>query len=198
MVTTPNGIQAQARAEAQAFPDVDHLDAWLAAHPAPHPGLWVKVAKKGTGIASVSAGDVNDVALCHGWITGNRRRLDEAYYLQRITPRRPRGDWSMVNVRRVEELTAAGRMRPGGLAEVNAAKADGRWAAAYESQKEATVPEDLAAALEHHPRARRTFDQLGRTDRYLVILGLLKSRTPHTRAARLRAALSRLEGTHPT
>lgn len=134
-MVTPDGT------EPRAFPDADHLDAWLTAHPAPHPGLWVKLAKKGSGVPSVSAGDVNDVALCHGWITGNRRRLDETYYLQRITPRRPRSDWSMVNVRRVEELTAAGRMRPGGLAEVDAAKADGRWAAAYESQKEAGVPE---------------------------------------------------------
>ncbi|WP_149825329.1 YdeI/OmpD-associated family protein [Streptomyces tailanensis] len=179
--------------ETRAFPDVDHLDAWLSAHPAPHPGLWVKVAKKGTGIRSVSAGDVNDVALCHGWITGHRRRLDEVYYLQRITPRRPRSDWSMVNVRRVEELTASGRMRPGGLAEVDAAKTDGRWAAAYESQKEAGVPEDLAAALERNPPARSAFERLGKTDRYLVVLGLLKARTPATRAARLRAALAKLE-----
>lgn len=179
--------------ETRAFQDADHLDAWLAAHPAPHPALWVKVAKKGSGVRSVSAGDVNDVALCHGWITGNRRRLDETYFLQRITPRRPGSDWSMVNVRRVEELSATGRMRAGGLAEVAAAKADGRWAAAYESQKEATVPEDLATALEHRPRARRSFERRGKTDRYLVVLGLLKARTPQARAARLKAALDRLE-----
>ncbi|GHH86743.1 hypothetical protein GCM10017771_25050 [Streptomyces capitiformicae] len=185
-------------ADVRAFPDVDHLDTWLTAHPAPHPGLWVKVAKKGTGIPSVSAGDVNDAALCHGWITGHRRRLDEAYYLQRITPRRPRSDWSMVNVRRVEELTAAGRMRPGGLAEVDAAKADGRWAAAYESQKEAGVPEDLAAALERSPAAAREFQRLGKTDRYLVVLGLLKARTARTRVARLEKAVARLEAEgHP-
>ncbi|UUU25130.1 YdeI/OmpD-associated family protein [Streptomyces sp. DSM 40750] len=179
--------------ETRAFQDADHLDAWLSARPAPHPGLWVKVGKKGSGVRSVSAGDVNDVALCHGWITGNRRRLDETYFLQRITPRRPGSDWSMVNVRRVEELNATGRMRAGGLAEVAAAKADGRWAAAYESQREATVPEDLATALEHSPRARRSFERLGKTDRYLVILGLLKARTPQTRAARLKVALATLE-----
>ncbi|UUU30676.1 YdeI/OmpD-associated family protein [Streptomyces sp. CA-210063] len=179
--------------ETRAFRDADHLDAWLAARPGPHPGLWVKVGKKGSGVRSVSAGDVNDVALCHGWITGNRRRLDETYFLQRITPRRPGSDWSMVNVRRVEELSATGRMRAGGLAEVAAAKADGRWAAAYESQREATVPEDLATALEHSPRARRSIERLGKTDRYLVILGLLKARTPQTRAARLKAALAKLE-----
>jgi uncharacterized protein YdeI (YjbR/CyaY-like superfamily) len=100
-------------------------------------------------------------------------------------------------VRRVEELTAEGRMRPGGLAEVDAAKADGRWASAYASQKEAAVPKDLEAALAHRPRARQTFDRLGRTDRYLLVLGLLKARTPHTRAARLGAALERLEAGRP-
>ncbi|MGW0820851.1 YdeI/OmpD-associated family protein [Streptomyces sp. NPDC002845] len=179
--------------EIRAFDDTAQLDAWLAAHPAPHPGLWVKVAKKGAGAASVSAGDVNDVGLCHGWITGHRRRLDESYFLQRITPRRPGSDWSMVNVRRVEELAAAGRMRAGGLAEVAAAKEDGRWAVAYESQKNATVPEDLAAALERSPRARRAFKGLGKTGQYLVILGLLKARNPETRAARLTAAVVKLE-----
>ncbi|WP_328506065.1 YdeI/OmpD-associated family protein [Streptomyces sp. NBC_00391] len=187
-MTLPEGT------EARAFPDVDHLDAWLTTHPAPPSGgLWVQVAKKGTGIRSVGAGEVNDVALCHGWITGHRRRLDESYFLQRITPRRPGGDWSMVNVRRVGELTAAGRMRPGGLAEVASAKADGRWAAAYASQKESGVPEDLTAALDGNPRARQAFERLGKTDRYLVVLGLLKARTPHTRAARLRTALAGLE-----
>ncbi|MEW2404251.1 YdeI/OmpD-associated family protein [Streptomyces sp. NPDC046862] len=178
--------------EVRAFDDADQLDAWLAAHPAPHPGLWVKVAKKGAGLRSVSARDVNDVALCHGWITGNRSRLDASYFLQRITPRRPRSDWSLVNVRRVEELTAAGRMRPGGLAEVSAARADGRWSAAYESQRDATVPEDLARALERNPRARQAFERLGRTDRYLVMLGLLKARTPELRATRLAAAVAGL------
>ncbi|MDX3619080.1 YdeI/OmpD-associated family protein [Streptomyces europaeiscabiei] len=186
--TTPDGT------EAHAFPDAGHLDAWLTAHPAPcGGGLWVKVAKKGSGIRSVSAGDVNDVALCHGWITGHRRRLDEAYFLQRITPRRPGGDWSMVNVRRVGELTAAGRMRAGGLAEVAAARADGRWEAAYESQKNAVVPEDLAAALERNPRAKAAFDGLGRTDRYLAMLGVLRARTPQSLAAQVAAAVARLE-----
>jgi uncharacterized protein YdeI (YjbR/CyaY-like superfamily) len=141
----------------------------------------------------VSAAEVNDVALCHGWITGHRKGLDAVYYLQRITPRRPGGDWSAVNVRRVEELAAAGRMRSGGLAEVAAARADGRWAAAYASQREAAVPEDLAAALDRNPRAKAAFERLGRTDRYLVMLPLLRARTPQSRAARLAAALAGLE-----
>lgn len=179
-------------AEALAFEAPDLLDAWLTAHPAPHPGLWVRIAKKGTGVRSVGARDVNDLALCHGWITAQRRRLDERYFLQWITPRRPGSDWSMVNVRRVGELTAAGRMRPGGVAEVAAAEADGRWAGAYESQKLAEVPQDLASALERNPGAGQAFRRLGKTDRYLVVLGLLKARTPRTRAARLQAAVAEL------
>ncbi|TQJ90220.1 YdeI family protein [Streptomyces sp. SLBN-31] len=179
-------------AESRAFASAAALDAWLAARPAPHPGLWVKVAKKGSGIVSVNWAEVNDVALCHGWITGQRKALDASYFLQRITPRRPGSLWSMVNVRRVAELTEAGRMRPAGLAEVAAARADGRWAAAYASQREAEVPDDLEAALAGDPRARAAFDGLGRTDRYQVILALLTARTPKGRAARLAAAVARL------
>ncbi|MGW3814847.1 YdeI/OmpD-associated family protein [Streptomyces sp. NPDC005046] len=177
----------------ETFADADRMDAWLSAHAGGRSAVWVKVAKKGTGLVSVSAADVNDVALCHRWITGHRKGYDDAYFLQRITPRRPGSLWSTVNVRRVEELTAAGRMRPGGLAEVEAARADGRWAAAYASQKEATVPDDLAAALRENPRARRFFDGLGKTDQYLAVVGLLRARTPGTRAARLRAVIGELE-----
>ncbi|WP_245879128.1 YdeI/OmpD-associated family protein, partial [Streptomyces reticuliscabiei] len=175
------------------FPDAPALDAWLTAHPAPQPSaLWVKVARKGSGLASVTAAEVNDVALCHGWITGHRKGLDASHYLQKITPRRPGSQWSMVNVRRVPELAAAGLMRPGGFAEVDAAKADGRWEAAYESQRNASVPDDLVAALERDPRAKAAFEALGRTDRYQVVLPLLKARTPGSRAARLAAAVAGL------
>ena len=176
----------------QAFATPEDLDAWLAARPAPHPGLWVKVAKKGSGIVSVTWLEANDVALCHGWITGRREALDASCFLQKITPRRPGSLWSMVNVRRVAELTAEGRMRPAGFAEVAAAQADGRWAAAYPSQREADVPEDLASALERVPEAKAAFDALGGTARYQVIFALLTARTPKGRAARLAAALARL------
>ncbi|KMS75526.1 OmdA domain containing protein [Streptomyces viridochromogenes] len=179
-------------AQPLAFESAAALDAWLAEHPAPHPGLWVKVAKKGSGIPSVSAAEVNDMALCHGWITGQRKGLDASYYTQRITPRRPGSLWSMVNVRRVAELVAEGRMRPSGLAEVDAAKADGRWEAAYESQSNARVPDELTAALEENPRARAVFEKLGRTDRYQVMLGLLRARTPRGREAQVAAILREL------
>ncbi|MEU9335257.1 YdeI/OmpD-associated family protein [Streptomyces sp. NPDC048290] len=185
--TTPDGSTAL------PFATVDALDAWLAEHPAPHPGLWVMVAKKGSGLPSVTWEDVNDVALCHGWITGQRRALDATHFLQRITPRRRGSQWSMVNVRRVAELEADGRMRPAGRAEVTAAQADGRWAAAYESQRHAVVPDDLTAALDGSPCARAAFDALNRTDRYLIVVGLLRTRTEKGRASRLASEVARLE-----
>ncbi|GAA3920785.1 YdeI/OmpD-associated family protein [Streptomyces lacrimifluminis] len=175
------------------FADAPALDAWLVAHSAPRTaGLWVKVTKKGSEPSSVTAAEVNDMALCHGWITGQRKSLDASYFLQKITPRRRGSQWSMVNVRRVPELAAAGLMRPGGFAEVDTAKADGRWEAAYESQRNASVPDDLLAALEREPRAGAAFEALGRTGRYQVVLPLLKARTPDTRGARLAAAVAGL------
>ncbi len=116
------------------------------------PGCGSKIAKKGSGIPSLTDQEAVDLGLCYGWISGQRKAYDEVYYLQLYVPRRPRSRWSQVNVRRVEALIAAGRMRPSGLAEVEAAKADGRWDAAYESQRDATVPPDLAAALAANPR----------------------------------------------
>ncbi|MFJ2260578.1 YdeI family protein [Streptomyces sp. NPDC087844] len=179
--------------EIRAFVDTAQLDAWVSAHEELRDGVWLKIAKKGSGLPSVTVAEALDVALCHGWIDGQRRRLDASYYLQKYTPRRRGSLWSMVNVRKVEALTAAGRMRPRGLAEVAAAEADGRWEAAYESQRNATVPDDLAAALDRSPRAKVSFDGLGKTDRYLVVLDLLKARTPEVRAARLRKAVAGLE-----
>ncbi|MDI3386170.1 YdeI/OmpD-associated family protein [Streptomyces sp. B-S-A8] len=178
--------------ETLEFADLAGLEGWLERHHDVQAGLWVKVAKKGSGIASVTAGEVNDAALCWGWITGQRKAVDAAYYVQKITPRRARSVWSQVNVRRVAELIADGRMREPGLAEIEAAKADGRWDAAYASQKDATVPEDLAAALDADPKARRAYENLGRTDAYLVLLPLLKARTAEAREAALRAAVARL------
>ncbi|MFD6278364.1 YdeI family protein [Streptomyces sp. NPDC060209] len=168
------------------------LEAWLEEHHGDSAALWLKIAKKGSGVESVTASEVIDTALCYGWIDGQRKSLDARYYLQRISPRRPGSAWSLVNVRKVEALTAAGRMREPGLAEVRAAREDGRWESAYPSQKEATVPADLAAALATEPRAAERFDRLGRTDRYLVILELLKARTPELRASRLERMVAKL------
>jgi uncharacterized protein YdeI (YjbR/CyaY-like superfamily) len=176
-----------------AFRDAAAFESWLAEHVDHQPGVWLKIAKKGSGVATLTDDEAVDIGLCYGWISGQRRACDDVYYLQKYVPRRPRSRWSQVNVRKVEKLTAAGRMRPSGLAEVEAAKADGRWDAAYESQRDATVPDDLAAALAASPRASQAFESLGKTDRYAVILDLVTARTPETRAAHLRKAISALE-----
>jgi uncharacterized protein YdeI (YjbR/CyaY-like superfamily) len=183
----------QDTAEVIAFRDADEFEAWLADHVGHTPGVWLKIAKKGSGIASLTDDEAVDIGLCYGWISCQRKALDELHYLQKYVPRRPRSRWSQVNVRKVYELMAAGRMRPSGLAEVEAAKADGRWDAAYESQKEATVPADLAAALAQSPRAAAAFESLGKTDRYAVILDIVTARNPRTRAAHIRKAIAALE-----
>jgi uncharacterized protein YdeI (YjbR/CyaY-like superfamily) len=136
--------------------------------------------------------DALDVALCFGWIDGQRRANDDVSYLQRYSRRRVGSSWSKINVAKVEVLTAAGRMQPAGLGEVAAAKADGRWAAAYESQRTAEVPPDLAAALSANASANYAFERLGRSDRYGVILPLLKARTPQTRARILAQSIEAL------
>lgn len=189
MTTKPGSDEA----EVIAFRDAAEFEVWLDTRVDLRAGVWLKMAKKGSGIPSLTSDEAVDVGLCYGWISGQRKSLDEVYYLQKYVPRRPRSRWSQVNVAKVEELTAAGRMRPSGLAEVEAAKADGRWDAAYESQRNATVPPDLAAALAASPRAAQTFDALGRTRRYAVILKLITARTDTARAAELRRAMTSLE-----
>jgi uncharacterized protein YdeI (YjbR/CyaY-like superfamily) len=180
--------------EALRFETAEQWEAWLASHHDSAADAWLKIAKKGAGEASVTIREALDVALCYGWIDSHRKAYDASYYLQRYSRRRPTSEWSKVNVDRVEELTAAGRMRAPGLAEVAAAKADGRWDAAYASQRTAEVPPDLAAALADQPAARAAFEALGKTDRYLLILQLLKARTPETRAARLQKIMATMTG----
>jgi uncharacterized protein YdeI (YjbR/CyaY-like superfamily) len=186
----PNGETDQA--EVIAFHDADEFEAWLAEHVDLSVGVWVKIAKKGSGVASLTDDEAVDIGLCYGWISGQRKAHDEVYYLQKYVPRRPRSRWSQVNVRKVDDLIAAGRMRPSGLAEVDAAKADGRWDAAYHSQKEARVPPDLAAALAANPAAASAFESLSKSGQYAVILDLVTARTAETRAAHLRKALTAL------
>jgi uncharacterized protein YdeI (YjbR/CyaY-like superfamily) len=180
-------------AEVIAFRDAAEFETWLAEHVDHSAGVWLKIAKKGSGIASLTDDEAVDVGLCYGWISGQRKGFDETYYLQKYVPRKPRSRWSQVNVRKVEELVAAGRMRPPGLVEVAAAKADGRWDAAYASQKEATVPPDLADALAASPQAASAFESLNKTERYAVILDIVTARKPGTRIARLRKAIAALE-----
>jgi len=174
------------------FPDAAAFEAWLEKHVAHQPGVWLKVAKKSSGIPSLTDDEAVDVGLCFGWISGQRRGLDATYYLQKYVPRRPRSRWSQVNVRKVKELLAAGRMRPAGLAEVDAARADGRWDAAYVSQKEATVPSDLADALAVSPAAGTAFAALGKSEQYAVILDVVTARTQATRESRIARAVATL------
>ena len=175
------------------FPDAAKFDAWLREHVDLHDGVWLKIAKKSSGIPSLTDDDAVDLGLRYGWISGQRKSLDALYYLQKYVPRRRHSRWSQVNVARAEELIAAGLMQPSGLAEVEAAKADGRWAAAYESQRNATVPPDLAAAIAASPRAAHAFDALYKTERYAVILKVVTARTKKARAAQLRKVVIALE-----
>jgi uncharacterized protein YdeI (YjbR/CyaY-like superfamily) len=134
-----------------------------------------------------------DIALCYGWIDSQRKGYDQAYYLQRYSPRRPKSPWSKLNVDRAKALIGAGRMQPAGLMEIEAAKADGRWEAAHESQRNAIMPPELAAALAHNERAKKAFDLLDKSGQYAVILPILKANTADRRAARLQKAITRLE-----
>ncbi|MFJ2093922.1 YdeI family protein [Streptomyces sp. NPDC087901] len=177
---------------ARPFARTAELESWLEQHHADRTGLWLKIAKRNSGVESVSAAEVIDSVLCFGWIDGQRKSFDEVYYLQRITPHRRRSPWSLINVEKVEALTEAGRMRAAGLAEVEAAQSDGRWAAAYPSQSKATVPADLAAALEADEPARLFYEQLSRSDRYLVLLRLMTATSPEVRTARLQRAVASL------
>jgi uncharacterized protein YdeI (YjbR/CyaY-like superfamily) len=165
--------------------DADAWESWLLTHHEAQDGVWLKIAKKGSGERSVTSKDALEVALCYGWIDSRRKALDEKFFLQKYSPRRRGSSWSRINAERAEALIAAGRMHAAGLAQIDGAKADGRWDAAYESQRAATIPADLAAALATDESARAHFESLGRTDRYAVILPLLKARTAASREAQL-------------
>jgi uncharacterized protein YdeI (YjbR/CyaY-like superfamily) len=156
-------------------------------------GVWIKVAKKASGIESVTTAEALDVALCFGWIDSRREALDEQYFLQRYTPRQPRGRWSRINREKVERLTAEGRMRASGLAEVDRAKADGRWDAAYEGQRTATVPDDLERELAARPTAKAFFETLDSQNRYAILYRLDDAKKPETRARRLAKFVAMLE-----
>ena len=179
-------------AEVLELADVAAFEAWLAEHHDDQTEAWLRIGRKHAPVGLISISDALDVALCFGWIDGQRRSLDDVSFRQRYSPRRARSSWSQVNVEKVEALTAAGRMRPSGLAEVALAKADGRWDAAYERQSTAEPPADLLAALAADEPARTAYDALGRTERYLVILALAKARTPEGRARTLAREISRL------
>ncbi|HZX79252.1 YdeI/OmpD-associated family protein [Lysobacter sp.] len=174
------------------FKDALAWEKWLAAH---HdaPGLWLKIAKKDQGVTSVNYSDALDVALCHGWIDGLKRACDEQYFLQRFTPRKPRSLWSKLNVARIEKLMKAGRMQPAGLREVERAKADGRWEAAYHAASAMDVPPELAAALKKNAKARKAFEALNATNRYAFCWRVHTAKRPETKQARVEKFVEMLE-----
>jgi uncharacterized protein YdeI (YjbR/CyaY-like superfamily) len=168
-----------------AFADQAALEAWLEAEHATAPGLYVKIAKKSAGVPSINWEQMVEVLLCFGWIDGRANRLDDRFYLQRVTPRRAKSVWSAKNVTTVERLIAEGRMRPAGLAAVEAAKADGRWERAYAGPATITVPDDLSAALAAEPAAQQAFDALDGQNRYAVLWRVHTAASPAARATRI-------------
>ena len=175
----------------QHFHDDKEWEKWLSAHSGSK-GLWLKIAKKDSGIASVNYAQALDVALCHGWIDGQKRGFDGQFFLQRFTPRRPRSLWSKINIGKVEALIASGRMQPAGLREVQVAKSDGRWDAAYHGASSMEVPEELAAALAKNRKAKAFFDALDKTNRYSFCWRVHTAKKPETRTARVQKFVAML------
>src|ERR671910_1674453 len=172
------------------------FERWIAAHHARETEIWVRIYKKDSGVPTVTAAQALDAALCWGWIDGLRKAFDERSFLQRYSPRRPRSVWSQINREHVARLTAAGRMTPHGQRQVDAAKADGRWDAAYAPLRNATkdtVPDDLRAAIEASPRARKTFANLGRQNLFALAFRTNNMKTPAGRARKIAALVAMLE-----
>ncbi len=183
-----------------AFADAAEWETWLASQPLSANGLWVKFAKKAAGVPTVSKPEAIDAALCHGWIDGQLKPFDDKHWLIRFTPRRAKSKWSAINCRRAEALIEAGLMRPAGLAEVERAKADGRWEMAYQSQSTITMPSDLQHALDANETAKTLFDALDSANRYAVLYRVHTAKKPKTRARaieKLVAMLARGETIHP-
>ncbi len=172
-------------AETILFESAESFNFWLEKNYELTAGVWMKMAKKDSGVTSISSDEAVDIGLCWGWISGQRKSLDNTFYLQKYVPRRPRSMWSQVNVNKVAMLIKAGKMKAPGLAEVEAAKADGRWQAAYASQKNITVPSDLQAALDASKSAREKFNRLNKSEQYQVIFNIIKKSSPEARERRL-------------
>jgi len=158
---------------------------WLAKQHDNSAGVWLKLAKKDSGIPSVTYAEALDIALCYGWIDGQKNSFDEKYFLQKFTPRRPKSIWSKINVEKVERLIASGQMKPSGLKAIEAAKADGRWKQAYSSQKNISVPEDFQSALDKNKKAKAFFETLNSSNRYPFLFRIETAKKAETRAKRI-------------
>lgn len=186
------GVADESTFQSRAFATAADFDAWLAAEHDRAPGLFLRIAKKSAGIPSLTAAEAVEVALCHGWIDGRANRVDDDWFTVRYTPRRAKSVWSQKNVATVARLVAEGRMRPAGLAAVEAAQADGRWDRAYAGPATITVPEDLTAALAAAPGAAEAFAGLDGANRYAVLWRVHTAATPQTRAKRIAACVQLL------
>jgi uncharacterized protein YdeI (YjbR/CyaY-like superfamily) len=183
-----------------AFKSLQAWETWLASQPPDSKGLWLKLAKKSSGIASVSRQEAVDAALCHGWIDGQLDAFDDAFWLIRFTPRQSASKWSQKNCARALELVKLKRMRPAGLREIDRAKKDGRWEAAYAPQSTAEVPDDLRAALAKNKAAGRFFETLDGANRYAILYRVHGAKKPETRRARIEkfvAMLAEAKTIHP-
>lgn len=183
MSTPEPGLQDQAAPG--LFRNARAFETWLKKHHASSDGLWLQIAKRGAEEPSVTYAEAVEIALCWGWIDGQKKGLDDQHFLQRFTPRRARSVWSKVNVEKVAALIAAGRMQAPGLAQVEAAKADGRWARAYDGARTSVVPEDLQAALDAQPHAKAFFATLNASNRYAVLWRIQTAVKPETRTRRI-------------
>jgi uncharacterized protein YdeI (YjbR/CyaY-like superfamily) len=167
------------------FADSRAWETWLAQQHAVSPGIWLKIRKKDSSEPGINHDEALAVALCYGWIDGQVDRLDDDYWLQRFTPRKPRSRWSKINTEKAAELIDAGRMQPAGMREVELAQADGRWDAAYAGQRTITVPDDLAAELARNDAARAFFATLSGANRYAILYRIGDAKRPETRARRI-------------
>lgn len=166
---------------------------WLHKHYADTQGVWLKIAKKTSDIASIDRKQALNVALCYGWIDGQAKSVDENYYLQKFTPRRARSMWSKVNIGLVTQLSAEGKMQPAGQAAIDEAKADGRWEAAYNPPSTSVVPPEFIAALATRPKAKAVFETLNKTNRFAITWRIETARKPETRASRIEKIIAMLE-----
>ena len=179
----------------RVFATLRAFETWMKANHARTDEIWVQIHKKASGLRSITAAEALDVALCWGWIDGIRKGLDDRSFLQRYTPRRARSRWSQVNRDHVARLTAEGRMTPHGQRQVDAAKADGRWDAAYAPIRQisaASLPPDLQTAIDANPRARRTFETLDRTNLFAIVFRTSAMKTPEGRARKIAALVATL------
>ena len=167
-------------------------DAWLKENHAESKGIWLKLAKKEARIPTVSYAEALDIALCYGWIDGQKAGFDDEYWLQKFTPRTAKSMWSKANCAKVEALIAQGRMQPAGLRQLELAKADGRWDRAYESQSKVVIPDDFQIALEQNPQAKDFFNTLDSANRYAYLFRIHAAKKPETRAAKIQKFIEML------